>query len=103
MPIQKRWVVAKGGGYLRLRSWQAWLIPAYQVAQSFPVAIPLPMCSRKATGRLLPMLTLPTIPAVAHGTCTSTVVAWTAAIRAAVTAYGVYEADTAMMLHDLVI
>ncbi|OGW26627.1 MAG: hypothetical protein A2X59_11555 [Nitrospirae bacterium GWC2_42_7] len=90
---------AKDGGFQQLRNWQALLIPAYQVAQSFPVAIPLPMCSRATTGRLLPVLAIP----VTHGTWASAMVSWATSIRATVSTYGVYEADTAMMLHDLVI
>src|SRR3990167_5137948 len=100
MPIQKRWVVAKDGGFPRLRNWQALLIPAYQAIRNCPAAIPLPMCSRATTGRLLPLFTVP----VTHGTCTSAVVPWaTTSIRATITTYGVYEADTVMMLVNLVI
>ena len=40
---------------------------------------------------------------VPHGLWSSSLVSWTATIRASLNMYGVYEADMGMMLHDLVI
>ncbi len=47
----------KGCGYLRFKSWRAWWTHQ-KVTQPFLTGIPFPMCSRPATGRLLPTPTV---------------------------------------------